>query len=263
MDAEVAQIASMVLHANAFLQGHKISFGLDHSLAQFCYSIEFVTIPPEGTLEDNSVVAGNPNEWFTFLDNQEFERLNLYYGKMNQAEISDRIGATFVGGGSRWIIRALRNEVCNLWEGIWKGAKMKGDRHWKVYYYLLASDQPLISESISLRKAQSRFRSALDNIISFAQERESTRHWIENFDTAKQALDGESPIPESDYMPKSFLPKEAEQLFVACFNGWVFGGMGSWNEYWFEGDVMDEYNRVSDELYEAICISLIAAVNSV
>ena len=263
MNVEISQIVSLVLHANAYLQGHKISFDLNHSLAQICHSIEFITMPEVTSFENHSIIASSPNEWFTLLKAQSVERLNLLYASRNQHGLSDRIEVAFAGGGGRWVIEAVKGNVCDLWESIWNTGKMRGNRLWKVYYYLLSRDWPAQSESIPLSKARSRIQNALDDIISFAQKNEITEYWVEDFCAAKHALDAELIMAESDYVPNDFLSSEAKQLFNACFRGWVFGGMGSWNDYWFEDeDEQSEYNQVSDELYEAICLSLVSVANS-
>ncbi len=263
MNSETAQIASLVLHANAYLQGYEIRFDLNHSLAEYCQSIEFITMPETTSFDDHTIIANNPNEWFALLSAQGVERLNLHFGTSNQDNITDRMSAAFVGGGGRWIIEAVKGKVCDLWEGIWKTSKLRGNRLWKVYYCLLARDWPVRPPTTSLTKARSRLQDALDDITLFAQRNEVTKYWVEDFNDAKQALIIDPLMTESDYVPNGYLSNEARQLFTACFHGWVFGGMGSWNDYWFEEEnTMAEYNRVSDELYEAICLSLVSAVNS-
>ena len=69
-------------------------------------------------------------------------------------------------------------------------------------------------------------------------------------------------LNETDFIPRNCLSIEAEQLISACFTGWVFGGMGSWNDMAFGREMEEEYHRVSDLLYTAICNAIVAAVNS-
>ncbi len=43
---------------------------------------------------------------------------------------------------------------------------------------------------------------------------------------------------------------------------WVFGGMGSWNDLWFEGEAQGEYDRVSDRLFQTVNEAIRAAANT-
>ena len=45
----------------------------------------------------------------------------------------------------------------------------------------------------------------------------------------------------------------AQRLFSASYNGWVFGGMGSWNDMYFEPKSENaRYYSISSDLYSAI-----------
>jgi hypothetical protein len=51
-------------------------------------------------------------------------------------------------------------------------------------------------------------------------------------------------------------------LLEACQTAWVFGGMGSWNDLWFEGEDQGIYERVSERLFEAVNAGIEQAATS-
>ena len=57
------------------------------------------------------------------------------------------------------------------------------------------------------------------------------------------------------------LPDSTLAILDAAQSGWVFGGMGSWNDMAFHGEVEKEYARVSERLYSAITDAICAAAN--
>ena len=52
------------------------------------------------------------------------------------------------------------------------------------------------------------------------------------------------------------------RLLDACQSAWVFGGMGSWNDMAFDGEVQVEYDRTSEQLFLALNEVILAAANA-
>jgi len=260
---EIAQLISLVTYANAFLQGQKVSFDLDHSSAQFCLSIEFIGIISSGTHEKRVVISENPNDWFDFLQAQGVERIRLHYVYPSSEEPPGRISAAFCGGGGRWVMETIQGGTNILWEAGWKTAMARGNRLWKVVYFILAKDwETPVTDIITVAKAHEKLTSALQEIESFANNDEQ-QLWADLFHKGHTALVADNPFSESDDLPVGCLSNEAEQLIAACYPSWVFEGMGSWNDIWLkEEKKQNEYDRVSDNLYEALCTSIVAGVNS-
>ena len=96
---------------------------------------------------------------------------------------------------------------------------------------------------------------------SFAREQKEN-YWADRFHKALETLDAASPLEDNDFLPKGCFSLESEQLFAAGLRSWVFGGMGSWNDLFFGGKKEDQYVQFSNELYEAVCQSLVVAINS-
>ena len=77
------------------------------------------------------------------------------------------------------------------------------------------------------------------------------------------AADEQAEIP---YHP-DLLPPETDslrrRLMAAACQAYVFGGMGSWNDIWFDGDAGAEYEVVTRSLYQAVMSAVDAVANNV
>lgn len=103
---------------------------------------------------------------------------------------------------------------------------------------------------------------ALGEISAFATAN-GLEFWVPWFDKARMALTSPSPsAPYHQDLVPADAPLERRQLAAAAVQGWVFGGMGSWND---EGPsdrrAVTEHTRVSQQLYTALLNGLTAAVN--
>ena len=147
-----------------------------------------------------------------------------------------------------------------MWESGW--TTTRGARPWKVYYLIVARDWEQFAGSyLSLRGARRRLSNALINVEAFAREQREN-YWAESFRKALETLDAPYPLEGSDFVPRGCFSLEAEQLFAAGLRSWVFGGMGSWNDLCFGGKTEEQYVQFSNELYDAMCQSLVVAINS-
>ena len=50
---------------------------------------------------------------------------------------------------------------------------------------------------------------------------------------------------------------------AAAVSAYVFGGMGSWNDMWFEDDAAASYQDITRSLYQAVMFAIDAAANQV
>jgi hypothetical protein len=197
---------------------------------------------------------------FQYLKKQRVTRVKLHYVSTFHEEIPDRIGAAFVGGGGRWLMETLHGEYSDLWESEW--TTTRGARPWKVYYLIVARDwDQLVGLNLSLKGARRRLLNTLINVEAFARE-EKEKYWVESFRKALKTIDAASPLERSDFLPTGCFSLEAEQLFAAGLRSWVFGGLGSWNDLYFGGKTQEQYVQFSNELYDAMCQSLVVAINS-
>jgi hypothetical protein len=104
---------------------------------------------------------------------------------------------------------------------------------------------------------------SLYDIHAFAS-RNNCGGFTECFARALSALDGDFAASgyHKDLAPAGVLSSQALQILHACQHGWVFGGMGSWNDMGFDGDEGKAYDRVSERLFKAINAAIAAAANS-
>ena len=51
-------------------------------------------------------------------------------------------------------------------------------------------------------------------------------------------------------------------LASVALGGWNFGGMGSWNDYSFEGEMNRRYEQLTQELFDRLCEALVAVANT-
>lgn len=58
------------------------------------------------------------------------------------------------------------------------------------------------------------------------------------------------------------LPAEGQQLLSTANSAWVFGGMGWWNDMSFEGETQQQYDELSDRLYQLLNEAVVTGVNT-
>ncbi|MHA1211250.1 MAG: hypothetical protein ACTSSH_02200, partial [Candidatus Heimdallarchaeota archaeon] len=165
-----------------------------------------------------------------------------------------------------WLIEAVNknNEKVELWESYWKtGRAQKHNRIWKAFYIPVTQSVELPSNpSPSLESLSKIFKTALTKIEAFARRNELD-FWADIFLKALDLLLDESLVDvNDDFLPNCYTQK-ARQLAAVCKLSSVFGGMGSWNDQWFNDEDQDKLSRnLTEELYVVVNQGLVAAVNS-
>jgi hypothetical protein len=106
---------------------------------------------------------------------------------------------------------------------------------------------------------------ALGAILQFALQKQLDT-WADFFQKAMPRLG--SDTPEAGYYYEALVPQqdyslEARRILYTAASAWAFGGMGSWNDQYFEDPKDNQvYDQVSARLYDAINSAIVAAVNS-
>ena len=90
--------------------------------------------------------------------------------------------------------------------------------------------------------------------------------WAELFENAVVALQSETP-DTNFYYPDMIALKnyslQAKQLIFGSCKAWVFGGMSSWNDLGFdEKKEQEKYDKLTEKLYEAVLVALLAGINT-
>ncbi len=116
---------------------------------------------------------------------------------------------------------------------------------------------------VNVAESRGQLREALRRIRSFATATDEVRSWESWFAKSEALLDDPAPVPpyHADLLPPG-ASLDRRQLAAAVVQGWVFGGMGSWNDGGCaDADAQKEYERVGAVLYSTLLTGLVAAVN--
>src|SRR5215831_1491811 len=109
MNGEIQQLVSLTCHLNGVLQGHKVkNYFPSNTSCKFCDWIHFLR--PGATQNDEwQIVANSPDEWFEWATAQRYGYASIDRQPRNDALISDRMSAGFVGGGGTWMMGVDKN----------------------------------------------------------------------------------------------------------------------------------------------------------
>ena len=133
---------------------------------------------------------------------------------------------------------------------------------WTVSYRELPLADPGVVWP-SLPAAQERLKSALETIDGFDQF-EQAGHWSSTFfQPALKLLDPANEANAFPVLPENLgLSPNRERLLRGAMRGWVFGGMGSWDDNGPSSpEVADRWEAATQSLYTAASFALVAAVN--
>ena len=264
MTGVVAQIAALTSHGNAFLTTGKLeSFFLTNSSFQFCERVDFRIKSKKRLFSGGgvSVIAQDPDQWFLYLRNLGFELLRFRYRHSDQSDVPDYQLAGMIGGGGVWLVEAATPDHSVLWSSNWEVADIEREdkKIWRVSYSTDGQRTTRTPLDSSVSESKNDLRQALEEISQFG----SDTKWRDTFAQALETLD--SDAPECGYhqdLLAGDLDLERRQLFYAAAKAWVFGGMGWWNDQWFEEPVEQQrFESVTSRLYDAVNRGYEAALN--
>jgi hypothetical protein len=265
----VAQFVALTCHANAFLQGRSVPrFFPANSTCTFCDWIKFfgVSKPLLGTMREEEV-ASSPDAWFAYLKAANISTIRLACTPQHHPRIPGRISAGFVGGAGTWTMEAAQqNGKRAIWLSRWDAWNQNAPerRIWRVSYGRVSEMRAAAAPVTVLESLAGRFRSALADIHQFS-EKHNCGGFTACFSKAIETLDSEGEKRygyHQDLAPDGCLPALALRLLDACQSAWVFGGMGSWNDMAFDGEVQVEYGRTSEQLFRILNEVIQAAANA-
>jgi len=267
MQGTIAQLLSITAYGNQFLSGHlDEGFFPEHSVFQFCNFVKFVDLQSSEAQWLEKEFAADPIAWFQKLKAIEVIQLRVRYISTNDRGISDRMSVAFVGGGGRWLIEAVKPSRSDFWVAKWEvGDRDDPDRQiWNVKYERILQDSHRSEQPLpSAEDVKDQLKITLQKISEFAHKNDCSG-FGKCFDRAINALTEQPSRRDGEYelFPDGYAPPEYQQLLSACQSAWVFGGMGSWNDLWFDdGETNKEYDTLSDELFNLINLSLMVASN--
>jgi len=269
MIGSVAQIVALVSHGNHFLRSGKVDhFHPDNSTFQFCNNVDFRLQTHRRLFigESISVIANDPQIWFQYLRETKCDRLNFSYRHSDRnGSLGDHNLTGLVGGGGEWSIEAIYGKSCAQWGSYWQvtDRKRSDQKIWTITYFSDGSRREPAPFN-SIHSSRETIVQALNEIIDFANTQSETA-FIPYFEKALRSLD--SNEPEGDFYHRDLLigpiTLETRQLFYAAAHAWVFGGMGWWNDRYFEdSETQKSFESITAGLYDAINDAYSAALNN-
>lgn len=269
MNGTIAQIVALTCFGNAFLQGQQIpAFFPLNSTCQFCDQVNFVLVEKSflGKRKEREI-SKTPDEWFSYLKSIGAKAIYLSISRQNDPRIPDRMSAGFVGGGGTWSMETIHpKNQSSYWTSKWEVGN-KNDpnkRIWRVTYGKVWSNSTSKKEPIILDNITAKLIESLSKIHNFSEKHECggfTNVFSEALDTL--VSEGKNLHGyHKDLAPNGFLSTKTLTILDACQKAWVFGGMGSWNDMSFKGDVQKEYNILSEQLFQTVNEAIAAGANS-
>lgn len=268
MVGPTAQLAALTCHLNARRQGIAAPrFFPDNTTCRFCESVQFL-YPKRGWFRRKvrwEVVAGTPDDWLGSIVDGRFSRAVLVHRAVDDPLFSDRLSAGMIGGGGRWLLLIQRGELSDCWESGWEvGNREAADqRIWRVQYARVAERVSVTSDHESVEELTNRLTDTLNEIEAFARG-QNLGGFADCFLKAQACLTTDDPLAlvyHRDLAPPGILTLPAARLLACCQAGWVFGGMGSWNDLGFDGNDQTVYETLSDRLFSLMNQAICAGVN--
>jgi hypothetical protein len=259
MQETIAQVLGLAMHGNAFLRGAALgAFWPDATFFGYCRSVRFVPAEPDARRAESA----DPDSWLRSLP--PCPGLRVRVARRGPPGFGERMTVGFVDGGSLWLIEELGGPRPLAWSAAWSFADRKGGdgQIWSVAYRGEPAD-PAPPLPPDLDRVERDLRAALEAISRFA-ERIGSRYG-ESFRRALACLDGAQPFESRyhpDLAPPGLLSGQASRILAACDAGWVFGGMGSWNDGAYGGADCEEGDLLSDRLFDGLQGALADAANS-
>ena len=268
MQGPIAQAAALTIYGNRRLAGPApADFWPGASVFKFCKEVRFVTLANDRPPFVETPFAADPAKWLEALAGSGVQSLRLHHVPGNHPLMNDRLSVAFAGGGGRWLIETVSGDRADLWEAKWSLGDRKDPerRIWSVSYgRVQAEAAPVALQERSLVSLRDDLKAALLRAEAFASVKELDG-FAAAFRDGAALLSSAEPLAgcfHRDIAPGGAIPLEARQLLAATETGWVFGGMGSWNDLSYQGPDRQEYEELSDRLFDLMVEAIATAANA-
>ena len=265
MNGELALVAALAAHGGRWLRSDDP--GPSPNLSQGNSSFQHVgtfsaEMPPRGLLRRTSTLV-SPEQWLAALRDGGVHDLELITETPPSGPLPPHLASAFSNAGT-WALLATAATARSVWTIDWHARDPNGPptKGWALTARI-ASQPPLPTPGIGVGDARDRLRESLSAVRNFAQSTDDLAQWTAWFAKAEALLN--DPDPTAPYH-RDLLPTDAalprRQLAAAVVQGWVFGGMGSWNDaQLIDPTAQREYHRVGASLYASLLAALAAATN--
>lgn len=268
MDGQLAQIIALVAYGNSFLSGggnNAPDLWQSHSTFQYVGALKFARYLSKQATQGTEI-ATDTSSWFETLRSERATRLWYVAFAWNREDLPEHTAVAFAGS----VPRAIQVDCptgYELWYPFWTVEERNepNRRIWSVEYKSLRFDHSQ-ARTPYVEAVRPYLRQRLEAAEEFSQRaKEGAATWTAWFTAAMQLLEADQPQApfHNDMLPKRGYSLAARQLLAAATQANVFGGMGSWNDIGFaDKTVHIEYEQVTRNLYEAVKLSFVAAVNA-
>lgn len=210
-----------------------------------------------------AMCAETPDAWFGWLAAAGTQAVTLAWVPSEKSMAPDRMLAGFVGGGGTWFVRTSHARQAPLvWHANWSFSRPPAPQQgaWTVSYCTVPYAAALPAAA-GLQQVHEQLTEALTEIHAFAQAHDCGS-FAECFSQALDALSTHSRHGyHRDLAPDGVLDATAAAILDACESAWVFAGMGSWNDLSFKGREQEDYDRLSERLFQVLIGAIRSAVN--
>ena len=268
MDGPLAQIIALVGHGNNFLSDNNegaLNLWPSNSTFQYVRVLKFARYSNSQALQGTEI-ARDTVDWFQRLHSEGAKRLWYVAFAWGKQDLPEHQAVAFAGGVPR-AIQVDYPRHFEFWYPAWDVGDQNDPEHriWSVEYKALPLQH---SQAITpdLETVRGYLRQNLEAARDFSERgKDAAAPWAAWFTAALRLLEASDPQPpfHVDMLPRYGYSLAARQLLAAATQANVFGGMGSWNDLGFADNVRQaEYVQGTKDLYEAVKMSFVAAVNS-
>lgn len=260
--AQTAALAALAkVHALDPRLGGDDAYWAAHSTFKYVKAVTFVAVKRGFFRSSQEEIATTPPGWMTALPRGSVIR---FFSLGAAGNLPAHVASAFVGGTREGI--AVSSSAANgIWIPAWEatGDKYPEPQIWRVRYTMMkAPGIPPFAPRVQM--ARERLGKVLREATDFAAADPGLSSWCETFRKAAAALEAPNPVApyHPDILPPEGYTLDARQLLAAAVGGFVFGGMGSWNDGGPESsEARQQYDRLSKKLYAAVMEGLGVAVN--
>ncbi len=265
MNGILAQTAALAAHAKARTVDARLggndTYWAAHSTFKYVKTLKFIGVKRGFFRSNQQEIATTPSGWMAALPPAS---VITFFSLGATSNLPAHVASAFVGR-TREGIGVFSNSAGGIWVPSWSVTEDKSPEHriWRVRYTMVeAPDIPL--RSMTVEQARKRLGNILCQVAEFAGTDKWLSSWCETFRKAEDTLDAPNPVApyHPDIIPPEGYTLAARQLLAAAVGGYVFGGMGSWNDgVPGSSDARREYERLTAELYAAVIDGLGVAIN--
>jgi hypothetical protein len=254
MNGELAQLIALTAHGNSFLAGcDTAELFPGHSTFRFVNRVRFRQVFTE---------TNDCRSWWQSLREDGITRLRLArVPHLRRTQwIEEHEAVAFAGGLSAAILTDSNGENRNLWRSRWEVSEPQHPARaiWAIEYAAMPPNAS--ADSPALEAARRALAESLERIHAFARD-QNLADWLPWFAEAIGLLSSSDPVLpfHPDLLPETGYPLPARQLLAATVRGWVFGGMGSWNDI---GSTHPAYGPLTREYFQAVMNAIVTATNA-